>query len=343
MARVAILCGGRSHERAVSLRTGARVEQALHAIGGHEAVLVDVDEHLPETLRTGEFDVAFIALHGRGGEDDQVQALCELTQLPYTGTRNGPCGAAFHKARAKRLLLAAGVPTPPFITFSEHAIEQFGAGDVREEADELGYPLVVKPARAGSSLGTRFVDDAADLPRALIGAMSYDSQVLVERHVRGRELSVTILGAIGGGAEPGEGDSASDDPAAQPRVLPAVEIVPRHADWFDYESRYSHGETEFTCPPIGFDEAVLARAEQTALDAFTALDISGYGRVDLIVDEAGDPWVLEVSPVPGLTETSLVSVALDAVGIPLEDLVVHLLADALAQGATTSGAGDVDE
>jgi D-alanine-D-alanine ligase len=282
MARVAILCGGRSHERAVSLRTGARVEQALHAIGGHEAVLVDVDEHLPETLRTGEFDVAFIALHGRGGEDDQVQALCELTQLPY----------------------------------------------------------VVKPARAGSSLGTRFVDDAADLPRALIGAMSYDSQVLVERHVRGRELSVTILGAIGGGAEPGEGDSASDDPAAQPRVLPAVEIVPRHADWFDYESRYSHGETEFTCPPIGFDEAVLARAEQTALDAFTALDISGYGRVDLIVDEAGDPWVLEVSPVPGLTETSLVSVALDAVGIPLEDLVVHLLADALAQGATTSGAGD---
>jgi D-alanine-D-alanine ligase len=131
MARVAILCGGRSHERAVSLRTGARVEQALHAIGNHEAVVIDVDEHLPETLRTSEFDVAYIALHGRGGEDDQVQALCELHELPYTGTRNGPCGAAFHKARAKRLLLAAGVPTPAFITFSEHAIEQFGAGDVR--------------------------------------------------------------------------------------------------------------------------------------------------------------------------------------------------------------------
>ena len=347
MARVAILCGGRSHERAVSLRTGARVEQALHAIGTHEAVLVDVNEHLPETLRTGEFDVAYIALHGRGGEDDQVQALCELHELPYTGTRNGPCGAAFHKARAKRLLLAAGVPTPAFITFSEHAIEQFGAGDVREEADELGYPLVVKPARAGSSLGTRFVDDGADLPRALIGAMSYDSQVLVERHVHGRELSVTILGAIGGGAEPGSGGAGSseagsseagDDPASQPRVLPAVEIVPRHADWFDYESRYSHGETEFTCPPIGFDDAVLARAEQVALDAFVALDISGYGRVDLIVDDAGDPWVLEVSPVPGLTETSLVSVALDAVGIPLEDLVTHLLADAIAQGTPTSDA-----
>ena len=319
MTRVAILCGGRSHERAVSLRTGARVEQALLAIDGHEGVLVDVDEHLPETLRTGGFDVAFIALHGRGGEDDQVQALCELHELPYTGTRNGPCGAAFHKARAKRLLIAAGVPTPAFITFSEHAIEQFGAGDVREEAQELGFPLVVKPARGGSSLGTRFVDDASELPRALIGAMSYDPQVLVERHVRGRELSVTILGGTG------------DGPA---RVLPAVEIVPRHADWFDYESRYSHGETEFTCPPIGFDPEVLARAEQVALEAFEALDISGYGRVDLIVDEAdGTPWVLEVSPVPGLTETSLVSVALDAVGIPLEELVSHLLADALAQGA----------
>lgn len=324
MARVAILCGGRSHERAVSLRTGARVEQALHSMGEHSPVLIDVNEHLPETLRTGRFDVAFIALHGRGGEDDQVQALCELLSLPYTGTRNGPCGAAFHKARAKRLLLAAGVPTPPFITFSEHAIEQFGAGDVREEADELGYPLVVKPARGGSSLGTKFVDEASALPRALISAMSYDSQVLVERHVSGRELSVTILGGIGD-----DGDA---------RVLPAVEIVPRHADWFDYESRYSHGETEFTCPPLDMDDEVLARAQEAARAAFEALDISGYGRVDLLVDEAGDPWVLEVAPIPGLTETSLVSVALDAVGIPLEELVTHLLDDAFAQSVANPDA-----
>ncbi len=157
--------------------------------------------------------------------------------------------------------------------------------------------------------------------------MSYDSQVLVERHERGRELSVTILGSVGDAA---------------PRVLPAVEIVPRHADWFDYESRYSHGETEFTCPPVGMDDDALARAEAVALAAFEALDLSGYGRVDLIVDEAGDPWVLEVSPVPGLTETSLVSVSLDAVGIPLEDLVSHLLADAIAQGTASADAGDDD-
>ncbi len=314
--KVAILCGGRSHERAVSLRSGARVEQALHGDDAFDAVIVDVDESLGETLRDGNFDVAFIALHGRGGEDDTVQTLCEHLGLAYTGTRRGPCGAAFDKARAKRLLLAAGVPTPPFITFSEHAIEQFGAGDVKVEAAQLGYPLVVKPAQGGSALGTRFVDDEAELPRALIGALNYHPHAVLERHVHGRELSITILAGGDAGA---------------PRVLPAVEIVPRHADWFDYTSRYVHGETEFTCPPQDMDDASLARASDVALRAYEALDISGFGRVDLLVDEAGEAWVLEVSPVPGLTETGTVSVALEAQGIALEDLVRELIADALAQ------------
>lgn len=319
--RVAVLCGGRSHERAVSLRTGARVEQALVALG-HEPVVIDADDDVEQTLAAARVDVAFIALHGRGGEDDEIQSVCERLELPYTGTRSGPCGAAFHKARAKRLLLAAGVPTPTFITFSEHAIEQFGAGDVRDEATEIGYPLVVKPARAGSSLGTRFVDAAAGLPRALIGAMSYDSEVLVERHVAGRELAVAIIGS-----------SATPEGV---RVLPPVEIVPRHADWFDYESRYTHGETEFTCPPAGLDDAVLERATETCRAAYEALDISGYGRVDLILDDAEQPWVLEVATVPGLTETSLMTVACEAAGVSIEDLVASLLADALAQADATS-------
>lgn len=314
MSRVAVLCGGRSHERAVSLRTGARVEHALHLLG-HEPLLLDVDEHTPDRLRELAPDVVFIALHGRGGEDDQAQALCELLELPYTGTRNGPCGAAFHKARAKRLLVAAGIPTPAFVTFSQHAIEQFGAGDLHDEARELGYPLVVKPARAGSSLGTRFVDDAASLPRAIIGAMSYDPEVLVERHVSGRELSVAIV--------------ASSDPDGPPRVLPAVEIVPRHADWFDYESRYGHGETEFTCPPEDIDPAVLAHVSSVAEQTWHALDASGYARVDLMLDDAGQPWVLELAPVPGLTDTSLMTVACDAAGLPIEQLVELLLSDAL--------------
>lgn len=313
--RIAVLCGGRSHERAVSLRTGARVEHALVTLG-HEAVLIDVDHDVETHLAAGDFDVAYVALHGRGGEDDEIQSLCERLGLAYTGTRSGPCGAAFHKARAKRLLLAAGVPTPAFITFSEHAIEQFGAGDVRDEASELGWPLVVKPARAGSSLGTRFVDDAAGLPRALIGAMSYDHEVLVERHVTGRELAVAVLGSAAAG---------------DLRVLPAVEIVPRHADWFDYESRYTHGETEFTCPPQGLDEDVLERVGIVCREAYETLDISGYGRVDVIVDDAGEAWVLEVAPVPGLTETSLMTIACEAAGVSIEDLVASLLIDAVDQ------------
>jgi D-alanine-D-alanine ligase len=313
--RVAVLCGGRSHERAVSLRTGARVEQALVALG-HEPTLVDVDHDVEAELAAGGFDVAYIALHGRGGEDDEPQSMCERIDLPYTGTRSGPCGAAFHKATAKRLLLAAGVPTPAFITFSEHAIEQFGAGDVRDETAELGFPVVVKPARAGSSLGTRFVDDAAGLPRALISALSYDSEVLVERHVTGRELSVAVIGS-------GDLDDL--------RVLPAVEIVPRHADWFDYESRYTHGETEFTCPPEGIAPEVLELVANVCEGAYQALDIAGCGRVDLLVDEDGQPWVLEVAPIPGLTETSLMTIACEAAGVSIEDLVAGLLEDALAQ------------
>ncbi|MCW2955829.1 MAG: D-alanine--D-alanine ligase, partial [Thermoleophilia bacterium] len=177
--RVAVLCGGRSHERAVSLRTGARVEQALLALG-HEPVMVDTEAGVDEQLRDGNFDVAFIALHGRGEEDGAIQALLDLLQIPYTGSRSVPCTAAYDKARAKRLLVAAGVPTPTFVTLSEGAIEEQGAeGALAEARETIGFPLVVKPARSGSSLGTRFVEDAGALPRALMGAMSYDLHVVV--------------------------------------------------------------------------------------------------------------------------------------------------------------------
>ena len=312
--RIAVVCGGRSTERAVSLRSGARVELALQTLG-HEAVLIDADTALQETVLGGDFDVVFIALHGRGGEDGQVQAQLELLGIPYTGSRSGPCTAAFHKARAKRLLLAAGVNTPPFLTVSATAIEAVGPEDALDEAaTEVGFPLVVKPARGGSALGTRFVADADELPRALMGAMSYDLHVVVERHVHGRELSITLVGA---------GDDV--------RVLPAVEIVPRHSDWFDYESRYTRGETEFACPPDDIPDDVLAGANETARRAYEALDCSGFGRVDLIVDKAGTPWVLEVATVPGLTETSLTPMSAQAAGISLAQLVDGLLHDALAR------------
>jgi len=326
--KVAVLCGGRSHERAVSLRSGARVEEALGHLG-HEAVLIDTGPDASRRLKEGSFDVAFIALHGRGGEDGTVQSLLDLLGIPYTGSRGGPCESAFDKARAKRIFSAAEVPTPKFLTLTQTALEEFGAADALDEArDAIGFPLVVKPARGGSALGVRFVNDERSLPRALVSAMSYDREVVVERHVAGRELAVAIIGGSG------EGDGARG--AAAARVLPAVEIVPRNADYFDYESRYEHGETEFTCPPTGFTDEELARVSDVALRAFEALDCSGLGRVDLLVDEHGTPWVLEVSPVPGLTTTSIVPLACAAAGTTFEAVIGDLLADAIAQGTANA-------
>ncbi|MBC7461150.1 MAG: D-alanine--D-alanine ligase [Thermoleophilia bacterium] len=318
-----MLCGGRSHERAVSLRSGARVEEALGHLG-HEAVLIDTGPDASKRRKEGGFTFAFVALHGRGGEDGTVQSLLELLGIPYTGSRGGPSESAFDKARAKRIFSAAGVPTPKFLTLTQTALEEFGAADALDEArDAIGFPLVVKPARGGSAMGVRFVNDERSLPRALISAMSYDREVVVEQHVTGRELAVAVLGS-----------GATDSAPGTVRVLPPVEIVPRNADWFDYESRYEHGETEFTCPPQDMSAELLDRVSDVALRAYEALDCSGLARVDLLLDEAsGIPWVLEVSPVPGLTTTSIVPLACEAAGTTFEAVIEELLADAIAQGA----------
>jgi D-alanine-D-alanine ligase len=311
--KVAVLCGGRSHERAVSLRSGERVSETLRELG-HEPVLVDVGPDTSRRLRDGGFDVAFIALHGRGGEDGTAQSLLELLGIPYTGTRAGECEATFDKARAKRLMIADHIPTPRFIALSESALEEFGAADALDEArDAIGYPMVVKPARGGSSLGVRFVEDDAALPRALIGAMSYDRHVVVEQHIDGRELAIALVQTSDG-----------------VRVLPPVEITPRNADWFDYESRYEHGGTEFTCPPSGLDEATLVRLEDVAVATWNTLGLRGVARVDVMLDETNHPWVLEAALVPGLTDTSLMPLALEAGGLSFSDLVAELLRDATA-------------
>lgn len=309
--KVAVLCGGRSHERVVSLRSGERVSETLRELG-HDPELVDVGPDTSRRLRDGGFDVAFIALHGRGGEDGTAQSLLELLGIPYTGTRAGECEATFDKARAKRLMIADHIPTPRFIALSESALEEFGAADALDEArDAIGYPMVVKPARGGSSLGVRFVEDDAALPRALIGAMSYDRHVVVEQHIDGRELAIALVQTSDG-----------------VRALPPVEITPRNADWFDYESRYEHGETEFTCPPTDLDEAALARLENVAVETWNTLGLRGVARIDVMLDETNHPWVLEAAIVPGLTDTSLMPLALEAGGLSFTDLVAELLRDA---------------
>ena len=301
--RVAVLKGGRSLERQVSLRSGARVEDALEALG-HEVVAIDADPALVQALRDARPDVAFVALHGADGEDGTVQELLEILDTPYTGPGVAACRRATDKAAAKQELRAAAVPTPDWVSFSQAAFSGMGAADALGEIEErLGFPLVVKPARGGSSLGVRFAAGAADVPQAIVSALSYDDRVLLERHVEGRELSVSVL----------DGEA-----------LPAVEIRPRDEDLYSYDARYEIGRTEFDCPAelAPEDDAAVRDA---ALRTWHALRCEGFARVDLILASDGGPQVLEVNAVPGLTDTSLLPMAAEAAGMTFEDLCARIV------------------
>ncbi len=198
MSRVAVLKGGSSLERQVSLRSGARVEDALERLG-HEVVPVDVGHDLIERLRGSEPDVAFVALHGRDGEDGTVQELLEILGIPYTGSGVLGCMRSIDKVLTKHLLLEAGIPTPEFFSFNETAFRTLGAADTLPAIEQrLQFPIVVKPAGGGSALGIKFARTAADVPGSLVSAFAYDGRVLLERHIEGRDLAVSILDGAGG-------------------------------------------------------------------------------------------------------------------------------------------------
>ncbi len=322
MSRVAVLEGGRSLERGVSLRSGARVQDALEALG-HEALPVDVGEDLVDVLRAAAPDACFVALHGRDGEDGTVQELLEVLGMRYTGSGVGACLRASDKVLAKHVLRDAGVATPPWHAFSETAFRELGAGRALGAIEEgLGFPLVVKPAAQGSALGIRFARAAEDVPAALVAAFSYDRKVLLERFVEGRDLAVGVLDG-----EP----------------LPVVEAVPRDGSEYDFEARYQIGRTDFVCPadlpaPVMREAAALARA------TWAALGLRGFARVDLMLDGAtGELWVLEANPVPGLTETSLLPQAAEAAGIGFTALVERVLNLALSRPLIVSSRGSPRE
>src|SRR4051812_6724496 len=194
--KVAVLKGGPGLERQVSLRSGARVEDALRALG-HEVTPVDVGADLVATLKAERPEVAFVALHGAGGEDGTVQELLEILRIPYTGPGVRACMRSVDKVAAKHDLRAAGVPTPDWAAFSSLAFRELGAAEALDEIEaSLGFPLVIKPAAGGSSLGVRFAADASEVPAALVAAFSYDDRVLIERHVEGRELAISLINGI---------------------------------------------------------------------------------------------------------------------------------------------------
>jgi D-alanine-D-alanine ligase len=319
MSRVAVLKGGRSLERQVSLRSGGRVEDALERLG-HDVTGVDVGADVIERLRAASPDVAFVALHGEDGEDGTIQELLEVLGVPYTGSGVLACLRSWDKVLTKHLLGEAGLPTPEFFAFSEAAFEELGAGDALPAIEErLSFPIVVKPATGGSALGVKFARAAANVPAALVAAFSYADRVLLERHVRGRDLAVSIL-------------DGPDGPVA----LPIVEAVPRDEDFYDFEARYEIGRTSFVCP-AELPSEVTERAHEVALATYRRLGLSDVGRVDLMLDATtGELYVLEANAIPGLTETSLLPQAAEAQGIGLDELIGRMVELAHARGPVSA-------
>lgn len=305
--RIAVLAGGRSLERQVSLQSGARAVDALEGLG-HDVSTLDLDAGLVAALRSLDPEVAFIALHGPGGEDGTIQELLEILGIAHTGPSVAACARCMDKVGAKHLLRAAGVPTPDSVSFTRTAFRELGAADALDGiTDRLGLPLVVKPAAQGSALGVGFAAERGAIPAALLSAFSYDERVLIEHHVTGRELAVAILDG-----EP----------------LEVVEIRPRDEDRFNYDARYEIGRTDYLCPAEltpGERDAVRS----AAVASVEALGVGGFPRVDMILGEDG-PQVLEIEAIPGLTDTSLVPLAAEAAGIGFEALCERIVAGALA-------------
>jgi D-alanine-D-alanine ligase len=314
MSRVAVLAGGESLERQVSLRSGARVRDALERLG-HEVIAIDVGPDLVARLTRSRPDVAFIALHGRDGEDGTVQEILELVGIPYTASGPSACMRCTDKVLAKHALRDAGLSTPDFYAFSQTAFESLGAAHALPAIeDRLDFPVVVKPAAQGSALGIRFAPSAREVPAAIVAAFSYDTKVMLERHVAGRELAASVVDGPDG-----------------PEALPLVEAIPRSGDRYDFEARYEIGRTEFVCPAALDDDTTL-RTQALALAAYRVLGCYGFARIDLILDaETGEPTVLEANAIPGLTETSLLPQAAEAAGISFAAFVERVLDLALAR------------
>lgn len=294
---VGVLMGGRSAEREVSLRTGTAILGALER-RGHRVIGIDAGLDLPKILARRQVSVAFIALHGRGGEDGTVQGLLESLGIPYTGSGVLASALAMDKKQSKLIFSACGLPTPRFEVFTR---EDRG----RRQLARLSPPVVVKPVCEGSSVGMSIVDSAARLAPALARAFRYDPEVIVEAYVPGRDLTVGVLCG---------------------EVLPVVEMRPR-GGFYSYSAKYKKGKTEYLVPaPLTARQA--ARTQELALAAHLALGCRGASRVDFRLDERGRPLLLEVNTIPGMTETSLLPKAAGAAGIGFDQLVARILADA---------------
>jgi D-alanine-D-alanine ligase len=294
--RVAVMMGGLSREREISLKTGKAILKALSE-KGYTVTAIDVREDIGETLVREKIECAFLALHGRFGEDGTIQGMLELMRIPYTGSDVLASALAMHKIMAKKFFLCGKIPTPRFEVFQREEIKKG-----LQKKISLPLPVVVKPAREGSTIGVSIVQKEEGLDPALKKAMEYDEEILVEEFMKGKEITVGILEDI---------------------PLPIIEIVPK-SGFYDFHSKYTKGETQYILPARISREKYLT-AQEISLKAFQTLGCSGVARVDLMTDENENPFVIDINTMPGMTETSLLPKAASYAGIPFGDLVERIL------------------
>ncbi|KAF1084664.1 D-alanine--D-alanine ligase B [Sporotomaculum syntrophicum] len=301
--KIGVLLGGRSAEREVSLRTGEAVYQALQAIG-YDAVKIDVDKRITENLKRQNIDLAFIALHGKYGEDGTIQGLLEMLDIPYTGSKVLASAIAINKITTKKILLYEGLPTPEFFTITRS--EYINTADnISAKIMSMGLPVVIKAPTQGSTIGTSFVHLQDEIRGAIEHAFQYDPTIMVEKMIDGIEITASVLGN------------------ETPEVLPLIEIFST-TGVYDYTAKYTVGLSNHIIPPR-LPDSVQQTIKDLAYKTYLAIGCRGLSRVDFMVDQNGQPYILEVNTIPGMTETSLFPDAARAAGIDFETLVAKVV------------------
>ena len=309
---IVVLAGGLSHERDVSLRSGRRVAQALRD-RGHEVVESDVTPGLIDLFYALERPVAFPLLHGGVGEDGGLQQVLSLLGIPYVGSRSAACRRSFNKAVAGPLVAQAGLRIPDTVALPHDLFRELGAAHlVRALGERIGFPMMVKPVRSGSALGCTRVSKPSDLPAAMVSAYSYGDVAVVQQYIEGTEVAVTVVELDG-----------------EAVALPAVEIRPE-SGYYDYTARYTAGHTRFIAPAEVSEEVARACAEM-AVAAHRVLGLRDLSRADIIIDAAGEPVFIEANSAPGMTETSLVPLSVEAAGYDFGLLCAQLVDNAWAR------------
>lgn len=311
--KIGVLMGGDSSEREISLLTGEQIYNALLE-AGYFALPLDIHRDTLRLIKESEIDIAFIALHGRGGEDGAIQGYLELLGIPYTGSGILASALSLAKVQTKRILLYHQIPTPKFQVLYKNRLtkpdienEVLSDMEVRSTTGNIGIdlPLVVKPNREGSTIGVSIVRSKDELPPAIEKAFTYDEVILVEEYIAGREASVGILNE---------------------KPLPPIEIVPA-SGFYDYQAKYFRDDTEYIIP-ARFDQSTISKLQELALKTHFAIGCLGISRVDFRIDEAGNPWVLEINSIPGMTSHSLVPKSAAFIGISFPQLVQEILKSA---------------